>query len=333
MMAMLSPITGKPMTIHREWRQMTYRKETFDVCFHTWYCEESGRKFEDETFAQLNYDQVINQYREKHNIPFPDEIKAIREQYNLSATRMSQALGFGDNTYRQYEAGEIPTEANARLIQLAANPDDFLQLLKLADLPKNSMKIACENAEKMIKGKDNSNSDIVSYFFPSNIRNRFTGFQKPSFEKFTEMIVFFCNSQRPWKTKLNKLLFYADFAYFKQHGVSLSGATYCAIPMGPVPDNFDTIFEYLVKQNILSVDYKNFSDGGVGEKYIPNKDFDSSLFSPDELSLLQLVDNKFKNSKTQEIIDLSHQETAWLQNQETPFQPISYFFAFDLKNA
>ncbi|HOM64054.1 MAG TPA: DNA-binding protein, partial [Dysgonamonadaceae bacterium] len=68
---MLSPITGKPMTIHREKRQMTYRKETFEVCFHTWYCEESGREFEDDTFAQLNYDQVINQYREKHNIPFP----------------------------------------------------------------------------------------------------------------------------------------------------------------------------------------------------------------------------------------------------------------------
>jgi putative zinc finger/helix-turn-helix YgiT family protein len=165
MMAMLSPITGKPMTIHREWRQMTYRKETFKVYFHTWYCEESGQEFEDDTFAQLNYDQVINQYREKHNIPFPDEIKAIREQYDLSATRMSQALGFGDNTYRQYEAGEIPTEANARLIQLAANPDDFLQLLKLADLPANFMKIACENAEKLIKKKDNSNSSIVSYFF------------------------------------------------------------------------------------------------------------------------------------------------------------------------
>ncbi len=332
-MSMLSPITGKPMTIHREKRQMTYRKETFEVCFHTWYCEESGREFEDDTFAQLNYDQVINQYREKHNIPFPDEIKAIREQYDLSATRMSQALGFGDNTYRQYEAGEIPTEANARLIQLAANPDDFLQLLKLADLPKNIMKTACENAEKLIREKDNSNSSIVSYFFQPNIRNRFTGFQKPSFDKFTEMIVFFCNSQHPWKTKLNKLLFYADFAFFKLHGVSISGATYCAISLGPVPDNFNAIFDYLVKKNILKVEYKSFSDDVVGEKYLPNKEFDFTLFSPDELAILQSIDDRFQKTGTQEIIKLSHMETAWIQNKEASSDPISYFFAFELKNA
>ncbi len=67
---MMSPITGKEMVAKKEWRKMNYRNEAFNVLFHTWYCTDSGESFENEMFANLNYEQVINQYREKHNIPF-----------------------------------------------------------------------------------------------------------------------------------------------------------------------------------------------------------------------------------------------------------------------
>ena len=67
---MLSPVTGKGMVVKKEWRKMYYRKEAFDVLFHTWHCIDSGESFEDEEFANINYEQVINQYRVKHNIPF-----------------------------------------------------------------------------------------------------------------------------------------------------------------------------------------------------------------------------------------------------------------------
>ena len=93
------------------------------------------------------------------------------------------------------------------------------------------------------------------------------------------MILFFSTDSNTWKTKLNKLLFYADFAFYKLYGRSISGAMYCAIDMGPVPDNFSTIFEKLVKEETLNVDYKTFSNGGVGERYTPRKSFNESLFS------------------------------------------------------
>jgi len=91
----------------------------------------------------------VNQYREKHNIPFPEDIKAIRKQYKLPAIKMSKVLGLGDNTYRQYEAGEIPTEANGRLIQMSADPKKFLEMLHLSDIDdERSKNKAIANAEK-----------------------------------------------------------------------------------------------------------------------------------------------------------------------------------------
>lgn len=66
---MKSPITGKEMVVKKEWHTMTFRKEEFNLLLHTWHCVDSGEEFEDDLFATLNYNQVVNQYREKHNIP------------------------------------------------------------------------------------------------------------------------------------------------------------------------------------------------------------------------------------------------------------------------
>ena len=146
------------------------------------------------------------------------------------------------------------------------------------------------------------------------------------------MIIYFCTRQRPWKTKLNKLLFYADFTFFKEYGVSIIVSEDYAIDMGPVPDNFNSIFEHLTKIDLLKVHNKTFPDGGVGEKYIPVREFNGKLFEEQELKILQSIDEKFLNFSTQEMIDLSHEEIAWQQNIDDSHRPIDYLYAFELKN-
>ena len=70
---MKSPFTGKEMSIVKEWRTIKFRKDEFKILFHAYKCEDTSEQFEDEAFAQLNYMQGINQYREKYSIPFPDQ--------------------------------------------------------------------------------------------------------------------------------------------------------------------------------------------------------------------------------------------------------------------
>ncbi|MGI6049198.1 MAG: type II TA system antitoxin MqsA family protein [Petrimonas sp.] len=331
---MKSPFTNKEMIVRKERRTMSFRKEEFNILFHSYQCSDTGEQFEDEAFAQLNYNQVVNQYREKYNIPFPEQIISIRQKYNVSAAKMSEILGFGINGYRQYEAGEIPSQANAKLIRLADDPHEFKKLAdycstlstKLVDKIHRTVENLIEEQKK-----NKLEKQLENYFFGSYFPNSLTGFKVPDLSKFTEMVVFFTEELQPWKTKLNKLLFYADFTMYQQRGFSISGVQYRAIPMGPVPNNFNSIFEYLVNKKDIDIYYTTFPDGGVGEQFKPNlsKSFNKELFTDSELQILHSVIERFKDTSTNEIIDISHKEKAWIENSADK-KLIDYKYGFEL---
>ena len=329
---MKSPITGKEMKILKEKRRLSFRKKVFEIIFHSYQCEDSNEKFETEEFSMINQNQVLNRYREKHNLPFPDEIKNIRDKYNLSAARMSEVLGFGINTYRNYEHGEIPTTANARLIQLANNPGEFKSLVKLSGIfSKNEQERLNKSLEILIEESENHSRDISEILLDTGRPGEYNGYKNINHHKLYNIILFFAENLKPWKTKLTKLLFYSDFLYFKNNCFSITGLNYRAIPLGPVPDNFDILFTLANRNNFTEVEYTGFQDGGIGEKYYPypEKYFNEELFSKEELNTLQIVLKKFGTMGTNEIIELSHKEKGWIDNQERN-DLISYLYGFDL---
>ncbi len=94
---MKSPITGKEMFLKREHRNLIFRKEEYDIVYHYFLCEDTKEQFTIDELDELNLTQLYNKYRESHNLPFPDEIIETRQKYKLSATKMSEILGFGIN--------------------------------------------------------------------------------------------------------------------------------------------------------------------------------------------------------------------------------------------
>ena len=331
---MKNPFTGKEMSIVKEWRTMSFRKEEFRVLVHLHKCTDTGEQFEDDAFAQLNYIQVINQYRVKYSIPFPEQIIAIRKKYNLSAAKMSEILGFSTNGYRQYEGGEVPNQSNAKLIQLAEDPHEFKKLIDYCkSLDQKFIEKILHIIENLLdeQKKNKFEKQLENYFFGSCLPNTLTGFKTPDFRKFAEMVVFFTEKLEPWKTKMNKLLFYADFTMHKQTGFSMSGVQYRAIPMGPVPNNFNSIFEYLANKDEVDIFYSNFADGGTGEQFKPNakKIFNEKLFNEIEIEILNAVAERFKNTSTSKIIEISHKEKAWTENYKNK-NLIDYKYSFEL---
>ncbi len=331
---MKSPFTGKEMCTHKEWRTLSFRKEEFKVLSHMYICKETGEKFEDDAFANLNYNQLVNQYREKFSIPFPEQIKSIRKKYGVSAVKMSEILGFGVNSYRQYEAGEIPSQSNAKLIQLVSDPHEFEKLVKLCSTLNHSIKIKLQQKiDSLIQNQKDHKLEIQleKYFLGECLPGSLTGYKLSNLLRFTEMVVFFTEKLQPWKTKLNKLLFYADFYMFSQTGFSISGVQYRAIPMGPVPNNFNSIFEFLANNNDIDIYCSLFPDGGTGEQFRQNKKrkFNADLFSEKELDVLQIIATRFRDTSTNEIIEISHKENAWIQNEKKK-QIIDYKYSFDL---
>jgi len=331
---MKSPITGKEMILTKENRSINYRKEAFDVVFHYYKCEDSGEQFTTGELDDVNMNQVYNQYRDLFNIPFPDEIIRIRSKYNLPATKMSAILGFGANSYRQYESGEMPSVSNARLIQMIDDPKKFIDLVELCDsldskTKEKHIKIAQNIVEDRKRNRFNFN--LKDYLLGDHLADVYSGYRNPNFEKFTEMIVFFSEKIEPFKTKMNKLLFYADFLMFKQSCFSISGVRYRAIEMGPVPNNFQSIFEYLENNNFIDIQYTQFPQGYTGEQFKARKEkpFNQALFSEMEIAVLNKVAEVFKESSTNNIIETSHLEEAWKMNIKEK-NVISYKYAFNL---
>ncbi len=330
---MRSPYTGRPMVLKKDKRKLSFRKEEFDILYHSFVCSDTKEEFETEDLLKINLAQVHNQYRAKHNLPFPEEIIEIREKYGVSASQMSKILNLGINSYRKYENGEIPSLSNARLIQLVSNAEEFKKLIELNDdLNSNSRERLLGRLNKMIiSEKISSNFNLEEYLLGSLLPDQYRGYRRPNLEKFFNILNFFSDRLKPWKVKMCKLLFYVDFGYFKRYGYSISGLKYIAISMGPVPNNFDGLFNEARQRSFIKVEYKSFKNGGIGEQFIKgDQPFDASLFSDNELNTLNQVFEKFGSASTKEIIDLSHQETAWKNCfQKNSF--ISYHYGYDLK--
>lgn len=331
---MKSPITGKDMVLQKEVRSLDFRKETFPVIYHYYFCDESNEQFTTTDIDELNMIQLYNQYREKFHLPFPDEIKSIREKYGLPANKMSEILGFGINSYRNYENGEVPNQANGRLIQIANDPKKLKDLVELSDvLDEKQRDKLIKRINELIEFQEASlfSFEFQDYLLGDHISDEYSGYRKPSVKKLTEMVVYFSKNFEPWKTKLNKLLFYADFLHFKKTGFSISGARYRAINMGPVPNNFNSIFEYMVNNDDIYVEITEFSNG-EGEQFKPrkNRQFNHELFTELEIKVLDEVAIKFKDASTTEMIDISHQEKGWIENEKDR-EIISFKeYAFDL---
>jgi uncharacterized phage-associated protein len=175
------------------------------------------------------------------------------------------------------------------------------------------------------------NLNFKAYLMGNHLADMYSGYRNPNFEKFTEMVVFFAEKVKPFKTKMNKLLFYADFIMFKQSCFSISGVRYKAIDMGPVPNNFQSIFEYLHNNEEIDIITTEFPQGYTGEQFISKADrpFKASLFTVEELDVLEQVSQSFMQTSTNDMNALSHLEEGWHKNIKNKSE-ISYTYAFEL---
>ncbi len=333
---MKSPITGKLMKLTIETRELEFRREIFQIQFHHYECTDSGEYFTDTALDELNLIQVHNQYRDRFNIPFPEEIGRIRKQYSVPASKMSLILGFGPNTFRLYEAGEVPSISNAKLIQLAHHPKNFREMVISCDVLDDATKTKyIHKAEQLLEEKERNafSRNLMDYFLGRHKADVYSGFRNPDIEKFTEMVVYFSEKLAPLKTKMNKLLFYADFTMFRQTCYSISGLRYVAIDRGPVPDKFNGIFEYLARKDAFDIEYVHFQNGYVGEKFKVRNDrpFNPTLFTEKELETLNTIARRFKDTPTNDIVALSHMEDAWKENHQER-KEISFMYAFGMSD-
>ncbi len=331
---MKSPFTGGEVSLRKENRTLDYRKEQFEVLYQFYLCKDTSTQFTDDELDTVNINLVYNQYRAKYGIPFPDEIKETREKYGLSASKMSEVLGFGANVYRNYETGEVPSVSNGKFLQQIKKPEFFKSVLETSNqFEKEELEKLKKKIDLAYQGWNDFELAYERFLMGDTNPNELTGYKSPHLEKIANMVLFFSEKITPFKTKLNKLLFYADFLHFRKTCFSISGATYKAIQMGPVPKNFGGLYDYACEHNFIKISLIYFDHGGVGEQFVPNgqKTFAEDLFEDSEKEVLNYIVEKFKDISVKDIIEKSHEESAWKKNVEG-YKEISYLESFELIN-
>jgi transcriptional regulator with XRE-family HTH domain len=134
----------------------------------------------------------------------------------------------------------------------------------------------------------------------------------PKYEKYKQMILAYLQSPlstdgKVPKTKLAKLLYLADFAWYYNKLESMSGMQYLHRTHGPVPDPYFRALTELEEEGKITVDYKRDTILiGAGAKHQK-----LDLISEGELGLMRKISTKWQDKRTQEIVDFTHEQLPY----------------------
>ena len=307
-----------------------FRGEKYDFTYIAYRDDESGEEFTTTESDTIWYNHVTNQYREKHGIPYQDEIIMLRERYGVSATKMALILGFGTNQYRLYEEGEVPSESNGKMIRSAMNPKVFLDLVHSSrnQLTEKEFSKISARVETVIAQSEGWHDEVFERerLFLSG-RGLANGFAPQSVGRLKNLLLYVLGQMgETFQAKMNKVLFYIDFLSYRERGMAISGLAYQAIEFGPVPQRWDRVYSAFdeVEEQLRLVQGQECMSLKAGAEA------DMSAFTEAEMAVIDEVCGKLRDMTSRAVSKLSHEETAWKEHVGKP-ETIPYSEAFSLK--
>ena len=305
--------------------------EQIEVNARILVCAECGEEFYCEELDNTTLVNTYNEYRRRHKLLLPEEIKQIREQYGLSQRGFAKLLNWGDKTICRYENGSIQDKAHNSLLLFLRKPENMRTYLT-----ENEVSLDGKQKAKLLdaveKLEENTEYRKQKQFFDSFFSwvpcedNGFKGFD---YEKLCAMVLFFAHkSSELLKTKLMKLLNYSDMIFYKENGISMSGLKYVHFPYGPVPENFDILLRKMAADHIAHIEVV-YENGYEKHQVIPECDIPENIFSEGELEVLERIDAKFKDFGSVDISNYSHKEKGYCATKKGEI--ISYAYAKDIQ--
>jgi len=135
---------------------------------------------------------------------------------------------------------------------------------------------------------------------------------RADYEKYKQMVLAYLRSgkgESVTKTKLAKMLYLADFAWFYNKLESMSGMKYRKMQYGPVSDMYFRALDELEeagKISISRVDDSILISENRGSKKSPLDKLDN-----EEKELIEDIYIKWKDKKTREIVDFTHNQLPY----------------------
>ncbi|OQB04532.1 MAG: Helix-turn-helix domain protein [Parcubacteria group bacterium ADurb.Bin216] len=135
---------------------------------------------------------------------------------------------------------------------------------------------------------------------------------RADYDKYKQMVLAYLRSgegESVTKTKLAKMLYLADFAWFYDKLESMSGMKYRKMQYGPVSDMYFRALDELEeagKISISRVDDSILISENRGSKKSPLDKLDN-----EEKELIEDIYIKWKDKKTREIVDFTHNQLPY----------------------
>ena len=304
------------------------RREPINVEIQYCKCSQCGDEVIDPSLNVDPFHLAYEEYRRRHGFLRPEEITEWRKTHSITEGELAKLIGIGTATLSRYENGSLQNESHERLLRLIMQPSNLLNLVESSEGVFTANK-----KERLVQVLKESQADLhsvdnaIMINFGNYSPKEFSGYRELSLPKLYNTILFFCKPG-VLKTKLNKLLFYADFKHFKEYALSITGAEYAHVPFGPAPDNYEMYYASLNSQKAVDFIEHPYPSGYVGEIIKTVKEPDLSLFSPSEVRVMASVMEDFTNYDASEITEFSHKELGYQETNNGDL--ISYKYAVNL---
>ncbi|MCY0870619.1 MAG: DUF4065 domain-containing protein [Firmicutes bacterium] len=300
------------------------RSEEIEIEANVLICSVCGEDIFDKKLDSANMQKVYATYRAKHGLLSPDEIREIRERYGLSQRGMSRFLGWGEITLHRYESGGLPDRVHNDLLKMISTHEGMARYLQergtsVPNEEAETVKSVLKSARKPISLRNTF--EALQSAFGINVK---TGYRVIDMERLKNMILFFTESG-VWKTKLMKLLWYADFVAYSRNTCSISGLAYQRQTYGPVPMHFFTMLDAFENEEDIRMVEAGINDGIL---IYAERKADLSVFSASERDVLQYIWTYFSSYTSADISNKSHEERAWIETPQGHI--ITYDYAKDL---
>ena len=170
-----------------------------------------------------------------------------------------------------------------------------------------------------------SELEKLAAFFDVTIAELFD--QPRNNEKFRQMYFYILRhfQEGVTKTKLAKLLYLADFGHFYDNLSPMSGVRYVRREYGPVADIFFELTEDLYDKGKIDIEPLDYAL----MIRLTSKDQEDDLLSDDEKRLIDMVCGYWKDKRTSEIVNFTHEQKPWKMCRDGEYIPYSLIIQED----
>lgn len=329
----LCPLCGKehiPQLVERDGvtlikgDKVTYKEQVI-VCDAS---EEESETYVTSALSNKNLLAARDAYREQHHLLTSSEIASLRKSYRLTQSELAGVLGWGEVTITRYETKAIQDEAHDGLLRIIR--DNPMELLRFVE--RNRRVLTEEKLEFVRNVIENKMAEGGTAFLRRwAVQSAYLAFRKPDasngkrvFDEatFAAAVSYLAGKvQHLYKTRLMKMLWYADSLAYRDQGRSITGLVYRHMPMGALPVAHNELLEL----DCVRVREEERDDGSVQYLVEPCDGVDLGVLNKCEREVLDHVVERFKYCNAKAIVDTMHKERAYVET--APGQIISFEFA------